>query len=121
MRVTSIDTPVPYVIGDPRIVTSDGGTAIQFTVEFPVDLPAGAYIGTNQCVAAIVASGHVVSAEPFTLSAPAGTSTQAGTSDKQIGPGEIQGARPVVTCEPYQSEQAMASMVQDFTKQVEGG
>jgi len=116
-----LDMPLPYVIVDPRLVTSNGRTAIEFTVEFPVDLPADAYIGTNQCVAAIVASGHVVSAQPFTLSAPAGTTTQEGTSDKQIDPGEMQGAKPVVSCEPFHSEQAMASMVQDFTKRVEGG
>jgi hypothetical protein len=117
-----LDALVAYVISNPTTITQDGKVAIEFTVGLPADLPSGAFVGTNQCVAALVRPGDVVTVNPFTLSAPSGTTVHAWPTEhpEALDAATLQGTTPVIKCEPFQGEAAMSLMVDDFVKQIEG-
>jgi hypothetical protein len=117
-----LDTPVAYVISDAQVTTRDGELGIDFTVEFPSDLAAGAYVGSNQCVAALVHSHEVLAVQGFTLGAPSGTRTRTRFGNPaHLDASVLATADPVIRCAPFEGQDSMARMVDDFVAEVEAG
>src|SRR6266508_3253949 len=106
-RPERLDTPVAYVISDPRVVSADGGgLAVAFNVAWPDGLAEGEYPGTNACVIDIFAPrGEVFVTSPFTLG------TGPGRIEQDVGLGDakrsallgqdLSAYSATVRCEPY--------------------
>ncbi|HEY3023455.1 MAG TPA: hypothetical protein VGK11_07470 [Actinomycetota bacterium] len=102
-----LDTPVAYVISDPRVVPAgEGGIAVAFHVAWPDGLAEGEYPGTNACVIDVFApSGEVFVTYPFTLGVGPGKIEQdvgLGDAKRSVLLGQdLSAYSATVRCEPY--------------------
>src|SRR6266540_3506119 len=102
-----LDTPVGYIISDPRVVPAgEGGIAVAFHVAWPDGLAEGEYPGTNACVIDVFApSGEVFVTYPFTLGVGPGKIEQdvaLGDAKRSALLGQdLSAYSATVRCEPY--------------------